>query len=156
MRRPKMPASVGPARLPSSGVSVWQATQARNTSAPRIAGERRRADPPAPPITIAPIGSPVDRIPAPDHAVGAAGEQRAIIGEERDRPDRQPRPDQRARELARRAVDDGDRAADAGGGNERAVARDRERDDRRVAGLDLAAQFAGRRTGNKPCRRRRR
>src|ERR1043166_9016177 len=28
--RPKIPASVGPARLPSSLVSVWHATQARN------------------------------------------------------------------------------------------------------------------------------
>ena len=41
-------------------------------------------------------------VPAPDHAVGAAGEQGAAVGQERDRPHRQARTDQRARELARR------------------------------------------------------
>ena len=63
-----------------------------------------------------------DGVPAPDHAIGAAAEQRAAIRKERDRPHRQSRPDQRAREPARGAVDDGDRAADAGGGDQLAVA----------------------------------
>src|SRR5262249_1125166 len=63
------------------------------------------------------------RVPAADHAVAAAGEQRAAVGEEGGRPDRKSRSDQGAFELARAPVDDGDRAADAGGGDEAARPR---------------------------------
>ena len=121
-----MPASVGPARLPSSGVSVWQATQARNTSRAMVAGIGRER------IVRRAHRHGADRlaghgVPAADHAVGAAGQQRAVVGKERHRPHRQAGADQRTRELARLALDDRDRAADAGGGHKRAVARYRER-----------------------------
>src|SRR5215475_14268213 len=56
---------------------------------------------------------------------------------------RQARPDQSCREIAGDAVDDGDGAADASGGNELAVAGCGERDDRSRAGLDLVRDLAG-------------
>src|SRR5262249_14346117 len=81
------------------------------------------------------------RVPAADHAVAAAVEQRAAVGKEGGRPDRQSRSDQRAFELALTPVDDGDRAADAGGGDEAAVARQGHRDDGRLRRLDLAGEL---------------
>ena len=53
-----------------------------------------------------------------------------------------PRPDQRADDAARLAVDQVDRAADSGRRDARAIRRDRERDDRRRAGLHLADLLA--------------
>ena len=94
---PNSPASVGPARSPSFADSVWQATQARNTSRAVIAGiggqriarraRLRRAD-----------GLAGLRIPAPDRASAPPVSRVAAVRHERDRPDRQPRPDQRAGE----------------------------------------------------------
>ena len=70
------------------------------------------------------------RIPAPDDIVRAAREQRAAVGQEYHRPDRQARTDQRAHERARLAVDHGDRATNARGGNQRAIRRNRNRNHR--------------------------
>ena len=68
----------------------------RGTPARRGRRHRPRADRRRRPSPPAPIGSPVDGVPAADHAVGAAGEQRAVVGKERRRPHRQAGPDQRA------------------------------------------------------------
>ena len=97
----KCRASVGPARLPSSGVErVAGDAGAEHLRAAIVAigrqrivgaGHRHLAD------VIA-----GDGVPAADHAVGAAGEQRAVVRQERHRPHRQARTDQRARERARR------------------------------------------------------
>src|SRR3954453_3983817 len=83
-----------------------------------------------------------ERVPTPHQAVGAAGEQRSVVGKERRRPYRQSWTDQGAREFARLPVDNADRAANTGGGHERAVRRYRQRDYRRRTGFHLAAHFA--------------
>ena len=77
-----------------------------------------------------------------------------LSGKERDRPDRQAGADQRARELARLAIDDRDRAANAGGRDKRAIGRNGKRDDRRWARLRPRRVSRQPVTGNRPCRRR--
>jgi hypothetical protein len=74
------------------------------------------------------------RIPAAHHTVGAAGDEGSTIRHEGQRPYGQTRTDQRADELALRAPDDRNGAADAGCCNEQAVGRDGERNDRRGLG----------------------
>jgi hypothetical protein len=61
------------------------------------------------------------RIPASDHAVGTAAEQRAVIVEEYERPDRQSRTNQSAQQPVRGALDDGNGAANARGSNKPSV-----------------------------------
>ena len=84
------------------------------------------------------------RVPAANDVVGAAGEQSAAIGQKRDRPHRQPRADQRARQMARLAIDHPNRSANARGGHQRAVGRDRDRNYRPRPGRDFTgARAAG-------------
>jgi hypothetical protein len=82
-------------------------------------------------------------IPASDDVVGAAGEQGAAVGQKRHRPTGKPGTDQRARQIARFAIDHRHRSADARGGQQRAVGRDRDRDHRFWSGCDLACGRAG-------------
>src|SRR5262249_57705800 len=76
-----------------------------------------------------------------DRAVAAAGQQRAPIGEKRSRPDGQSRSDEGTLDLAPKSVENRNRAADAGGGDEAAIARQGHCDDRRLRRLDRAKGF---------------
>src|SRR6185437_13741563 len=86
-----------------------------------------------------------DRIPAPDHAIGAAGQKRFVVGEELDRPDRQAGPDQGALTLAAHAIDHRHRAAYASRSDQPAVGRYRDGNDRSLGSFDLTANLALRR-----------
>src|SRR5262249_25510217 len=70
------------------------------------------------------------RVPTADHAVAAPGQQRAPIREKRSRPDGQSRSGGGALDLAPKSVENRTRAADAGGGDEAAIARQGPRAER--------------------------
>ena len=115
-----MPASVGPARLPSSGDKRVAGDAGAKHLRARIAGIGGQRILGAP-IATAPIGSPVGAFQR--RITPSAPPVSSVRCRERTRPTRPagPGPTSVLRELARLAVDDRDRAANAGRRDQRAV-----------------------------------
>ena len=111
-----MPASVGPARGTFVGAQRVAGDAGLEHLCARVAlvGSKRVGRPAHGYLAQVLSGQ---GIPLADQTIGAAGEQRAIIGQECDRPSRQAGPDERLLELAMRALYDCDGAADARSGD---------------------------------------
>src|SRR5439155_2672477 len=81
-------------------------------------------------------------VPAADNVIGATSQQGAAVRQERNRPDRQSRTDQSARQRVCVAVDNSNRAADPCGRYQRPVRRDRNRDHRPWSSADFTSRLA--------------